>query len=554
MAFTRGEFIALSAVSAFSQTRPVPAWVGATVKRHDANVERLLSVQITDPRSRWRGIFPDEYGLHNPGSAAGVIDAFVTAYLHPESKFYQDKALPERIRLAADFLTSAQSPDGNIDLLITNFNSPPDTGFVVRALCPSIKVAQRAGATELIRMLEPFLRKAGAGMVKGGVHTPNHRWVVSAALAQLYDLFGDPAYVRRIDQWLAEGIDIDAEGQFTERSTYVYNPITDNAFVTMSAKLERPELLDPARRNLSSMLYLLHPDYEVVTEISRRQDLNQRGDMGPYWFALAYLAHHDNDGRLATIARHFAPTRASLSALMEYPELMEDGPRPAPIPEQYRRSFPHNGLVRIRNGQMSATILAGDRSRFFTLRNGEAVINAVRFASAFFGKGQFASPAVKDNNGIIELEQQLTAQYYQPLDPPRKVDADDYPSTVKDRRHTEICRLLQSVTVIETPAGFRLRIRAHGTRDVPLAVEINFREGGRLDGVTPVGKVSDAYIFSSGKASYQMGSDVIRFGPGIAEHTYTQVRGAEPKLPGPSVYLTGLTPFDRTIEFECLRA
>ena len=544
---TRRDLIALSAVSAFSQSLSTPTWVNEIVARHDANVDRLLKLQITDHQSRWRGVFSDEFGLHHPGTGAGVIDAFLTAYLHPKSKFYHDKAIPERIRLAADFLTRVQSPDGNINLLTTNFNSPPDTGFVVRALCPSVKVAQRAGAAELVRMVEPFLRRAGAGMTKGGVHTPNHRWVVSAALSQLHDLFSDPGYVRRIDQWLAEGVDIDDEGQFTERSTYTYNPITDNAFVTMASKLKRPELLEPARRNLESMLYLLHPDYEVVTEISRRQDLNQRGDMGPYWFALAYLARHDKDGRFATLARHFAPTRANLSALMEYPELMEDGPAPTAIPDQYRRAFPHNGFLRIRKGKLSATILAGDRSRFFTLRHGDAVVNAVRFASAFFGRGQFAAPTLKDNNGVIELQQELTAQYYQPLDPPRKVNADEYPSTVKERRRTEICPLQQSVTIAETSTGFRLRIRAQGTNDIPLAVEINFREGGKLEGVTPVG---DVYILKSPQASYRTGADVIRFGPGVAEHTYTQVRGAEPKLSGPSVYLTCLTPFDHTINFE----
>jgi hypothetical protein len=30
----------------------------------------------------------------------------------------------------------------------------------------------------------------------------------------------------------------------------------------------------------------------------------------------------------------------------------------------------------------------------------------------------------------------------------------------------------------------------------------------------------------------------------------TQLRGAEAKLPGISVYVTGYTPFDRTLSFE----
>src|SRR4029079_13451654 len=117
-----------------------------------------------------------------------------------------------------------QSPQGFIDNPITNFNSPADTAFVARGLCPVTLLASRAGVREVPAMLEPFLRRAGAGLAVGVIHTPNHRWVVCGALAQLYELYNDDSYVRRIDQWLAEGIDMDPDGQYNERSTYVYNP------------------------------------------------------------------------------------------------------------------------------------------------------------------------------------------------------------------------------------------------------------------------------------------------------------------------------------------
>ena len=540
------------AAAAMAQTPAGGDWVGEVVKRHDAYLEELLRKQITDPNNRWRGIFADEYGIHFPGTASGIIDAAVAAWLHPRSKFHKDSSLPERIRLAAGLLAREQTPDGNWNLPSTNFNSPPDTGFIIRAVSPAAVLLKRANETELFSALEPFMRKAGAGMVKGGIHTPNHRWVVSGALAQLYDLFGDEAYVRRIDQWLAEGIDIDSDGQYTERSTYVYNPITNHAFVTMAAKLNRPELLEPARKNLESMLYLLHPGYEVVTEISTRQDLNIRGDMGPYWFSLAYLALADKNGQFATLARHFAPQRASLSAMMEYPQLAGPLPVLTPVPDQYRRVFPHNKLVHFRRGPLSAVVLGKGRNRFFTFRNGDAVINAVRFASAFFGKAQFASENIEEKDGALILTQTLEGPYYQPLDPARPVNADQWAAVRPDRKRTEVAKLTQSATVTQTDRGYRVRIQAHGTNDVPLAVEISLREGGKLEGVVPAYKVHDGWVLQSGHATYRAGKDAVRFGPGLGAHMYTQIRGGDAKLPGPSVYLTGFTPFDHTIEFTAV--
>ena len=102
----------------------------------------------------------------------------------------------------------------------------------------------------------------------------------------------------------------------------------------------------------------------------------------------------------------------------------------------------------------------------------------------------------------------------------------------------------------ETKAGMRLRIVAGGTKDVPLSVEVNLRDGGKLAGCVEAPGASNAWLLPAGTATYDAGGDRIRFGPGLGEHQYAQVRGARPKLEGASVYLCGYTPFDHSIDFE----
>jgi hypothetical protein len=517
--------------------------------RTDASLDSLLNKQVLEAKSPYLGAFPNEHGLHWPISAAGAVQLGTAAFLHPSSKHHRQPEVLRRIQLAADFLLRSQSPDGNIDLPITNFNSPPDTAFAVRAVANAALVARRAQERSIYSVVEPFLLRATEGLVKGGVHTPNHRWVICAALSQLYELFHDARCLDRIDQWLAEGIDIDPEGQYSERSTAVYNPIVNSSLITMAEKLGRPQLLESVRRNLESMLFLLHPGYEVVTEISTRQDLNQRGDMGVYWFSLQYMAVHDSDGRFATIARHFAPTRASLPELLEYPQLLKPAPL-ASVPDNYRRHFPHNRLLRFRRGPVSATVLLEGRSNFFSVRRGAAVIQAIRFASAFFGKGQFIPATSQVEGSRIRLTQRLQAGYYQPLDPPRPVDADSWAQLRPLRRQTEVAQLHQSAEIRETARGFSVRIQAMGTKGVPVAIEVNLRPGGHLTSVQPCGEIPDTWLLAHGYATYEAGGDRIRFGPGRMEHSYILVRGAEAKFPGPSVYLTGLTPFDHTLEID----
>jgi hypothetical protein len=538
-----------TAAAAAAQQAPANLIPETVIRRHDENVERLLGLQVTDPGSRWLGGYPDAFGLHHGGSGSGLLHAFTAAFLQPASRYFHSPVLRERLRLAAGFMNRHVTPDGNYHLLITNFNSPPDTGFIMQNVASAAWLARRHRQAELQALLEPIVRRSGPALARGGIHTPNHRWVVCAALAQIHELYPDPWYLRRIDQWLAEGIDIDSDGQYTERSTVVYNGITNRALVILAHKLRRPELLEPVRQNLNAMQYLLHPGGEVVTEISRRQDLNTRGTLAGYWFPLRYLAVKDRNGLYESMA---APHSGGLGDWMEYTEALASPPPPQPLPDNYEKMFPVLKVARLRRGPISATVLLGGNSRLFALRRGEAVINAVRFAAAFFGKGQFIPTEASRRGESYVFSQSLEGPYFQPFDPPRRIGTEEWDETRRLRKQTEVCRMRYEATLTEAAGGFRLRLRAGGTDDVPVAVEVNLREGGKLEGCTPAPQVEDGWILASGFATYRAGADAVRFGPGKAETTYTQVRGALPKLSGPSVYLTGYTPFDHTLEFTGL--
>ena len=521
------------------------------VERNDNAVERFLLNQVTTQTSPYRGGVPDEFLLHTAGAAGSLIEACAAALVCPQSRYHADAAtLLELIRLAAGFLERSQSPEGNIDLLSTNFNSPPDTGFVVHNVGTAAALGKRYGNPELVGALRNFLLKAGSGMAAGGIHTPNHRWIVSSALAQIDEVFPDPAYRKRIEQWLAEGIDIDGDGQYIERSTVTYNTVCDRALTVLAAKLKRPALLDPVRRNLNAMLYLIHPDGEVVTEVSRRQDQFTRGTMAGYWFPAAYLAAHDRDGIMSGLLRVIPPESARLSTLLEYPELAGPMPEAKPLPQDYEKQFPLLSLARIRRGSRDATLVLAESSRFFSARNGGVVLNAVRFATSFFGKGQFMAQSSGKAGVSYVLRQSLEAPYYQPLSPAQIVDAKNWASLRAKRRQTQVCRLQQVATVTERDWGFHLRIESNGTPGVPLAVEISLREGGRLEGCRPAPHAPDCWILAQDYATYTIGNDRLRIGPGSAPHLQTQLRGAEPKLPGTSLYVTGFTPFDHSLEIR----
>jgi len=555
--------LALGALAA-SPAAPGPAGdlLREIIRANDAQIPALLARQERTPGHRWLGGLTNIYGLHTVQDTSGFISALSCAACAPDSKYFNSAELVEPLRRAFAYLLAAQHADGTVDYYATNFHSNPDTAFVIEVVSPAYSLLRAsknptlaAAATDL----GTFIKRGGDGLITGGLHTPNHRWVVCAALAWTNSFFPDARYVARVDQWLAETIDLDPDGQYTEKSTTVYSPIVNHALITVARLLDRPALLEPVRRNLEMTLFYVHPDGEVVTEASRRQDRNTRGSMARYYLSYRTLALHDGNGRFAAMARQIERTArkqiGELAAFLTEPALLRDLPAEAPLPTDYAKHFAYSNLARIRRGTRSGTILANNTT-FFSFRHGAAALEAVRLSTAFFGKGQFNADLLEVRDGRYILRQKLEGPYFQPLTAAQIATGDHTKmapngTLANDSRAARARSNVQTqeavVTITEANGKFSLEISVGGTDHVPVSIELAFRAGGQLSGVEPIAGTADAFLLKSGTGRYSVGDDTIEFGPGRVEHTHTQARGALPKWDGRSVYLTGLTPFKTTL-------
>ncbi len=522
---------------------------------NDEKVEGLKGRQIDHPGHQWDGGVADAYEVPNAHTTAGFIRVIGSAYASEFSRYHLAEELIEPLERAVTCLLHVQYEDGTIDLHTTNFHSTPDTAFIINDLGPlylCLIRLNRPGLENLIEKMDRFFSNAGKCLQVGGIHTPNHRWVVSAALAWVNYILPSH-YTGRIDQWLAEGIDQDPDGQYTEKSVGTYSPVCDSMFITMGRLLKRPELFDVVRKNLEMSLYYIQPGGEVVTDASGRQDSAYIRYVDGYYYAYRYFAIADNHPVFAAVCQlieNEMPERITrfLPYLMEDPLFERDGIKASGVPDNYFKRFVHSGIFRIRHGLTDITLIE-DNPTFLSFRRGNAVMQSMRLGASFFGRGQFVAEETEVDGEKIVLRRTLTRGYYQPFKPDEIAGDGDWDSMPpRDSRDlSEPQDLNVTVTVEESEGRLTVEAELSGTPHVPVAWEMSFRKGGELTGVQEDTHVEDAFFLEEGWGRYRVGDDVITFGEGSVTHRWTQLRGTEPKQEGLSVYLTGYTPFRHKI-------
>lgn len=534
---------------------------------------------------------PDEEpaGVPHRGLARRVR-TLVAAYRSPDSALHGSA---QAVAAALSHLRALRAVQTDTGLFAggDNVQSPPDSAFTVNDVCDAHVLAAGAGPElhDVTAALAEIARAATGSLLTGGVHTPNHRWELCAALARLHRSFPDDRLLDRVEQWLSEGVDIDAEGLYSERSAVYASHVSNPSLLLLAEVLGRADLLAAVERNLATTLDLIRPDGTVETVHSRRQDQNHPFPLAPYLPHYRLLAVRTGRGDFSRAARLAAAAGIDDPDLLAETLLTPDLCCPLPTPAARtlpRERYLTTARLAARASATAQTVVYGGSDvpehrrirsglacnpTFLRLFAGDAVLDAVRLSRGYFDLGPFrAADTRRLGEGRYLLTETLTAAYYQPLPPDRRradgayrlVDDGRFSASMAfpDRPRDEVSHTTR-VEVDLRDDGADLRIDISGPR-VPWALELTFRPGGDLEGAVPIDEgrwclATDPMTYRVGddeirvEAAVEAGeplagpdrSDLLRYDPG-QDHT---VVGGTDATAGHRVYLGGMGPHTLTV-------
>ncbi|MCA0363394.1 MAG: hypothetical protein LCH67_05075 [Bacteroidetes bacterium] len=544
----------------------------------DANkreVDRLLEVYSKPIANLRRSL-----GFDLANLAAG--------YTEPKSAYFQSATVLTPMEAIVNFLISEQKPDGTLDF--GNLSSPPDTAFIIDPLCAAARILRESGGQESLRQkLKAFITKAADQLAIGGVHTPNHRWVVSSALAKVNALFPHKKYMTRINQWLAEKVFADQDGVYLERSI-TYAEVVNRSLIFLADYAQKTELLKNVEKNLNWLFHMMEPNGDMVTVQSRRQDAFHHRNVTEFYIHYRYMAIKTGNPLYASMLGFIEKMpdfeeiqgRNLLYYIRENPFLAKE-PRKDSLPTKYERLYEGINLLRKRNEKESLTLFAGtdwptivasgrsSNPSLLMYRKGDAILKYLRISTSFFSIGYIRGKGIKKTATGYQTQFSFEAPYYQPL-PEKYLKADgDYelsPSTdgrfwnkmdFQNRPQSNVQRLNADINYEEKSGKHLLNIRINAQQGVKVVIEMCFDENGKFihSGEIESGS-GENYFLKEGYVIYKSGNDEIKIGPGVQQHKSVQNLEGEMysthfgslKTNGKYLYITGICPFEYTLEIS----
>lgn len=456
----------------------------------DNKIAKLLPRQIlqeNDPR--FGGFWTEDYHVE-PRQSGFFLGLMVSAYVTEDSRWYLDSSLARAIRADLVYMHCHQRPDGCFDLTPCNYASPPDTAFMVNAMLNGWWLMEKCTAPEAAFIREPMYRlieTAAEGISHGGFHTPNHRWAISACLLNCENITGSHALGLRAAQFLQEGLDINGDGEFAERSAGNYNQVNDDQMIRLYIATGDKRYLEAAAKNLKMMYCYFDPDGSIFTNNSTRQDMGKKVWADTYYILyllVGYLLRDTELCRMAGFIWQDCEKRGSVPGGVEwvllYPQMDGYGEEADYIPpvRHYDRLFKDSQIARIRENNWSCSLLQGKANCLYFM-SGSFCMYMTVYSNLCDRRNFLADSLEKTDTGYV-MRAHAAGWYYLPFD--EKPDTSDWwamdnPHT---RKKTEGLPLDTVLAIVKQKDGIDLHITTTGIDQLPLRLEFAFLPGGTV--------------------------------------------------------------------------
>lgn len=530
-----------------------------SIYEYEKEVEFLLKYQIKDVNNPdFGGYYNKEQGIipQNGGAAAAKP---IAVYFCPASKYYKNPQVLDCADGLVQHLLNHLHEDGTVDYFSCNFHSAPDTGFVTLSLAKAAKLIKAENEQEeaFKSKLYKALQQMGEGMIHNGFHTPNHRWVISAALALVNTLMPNQKYLDRINEYLAEEIDCNEDGEYTERSAGGYNEINNRALLLLAQELGKTEYLEYVERNLELMLAFYHSDFSIFTENSTRQDKGTKVYADRYVYQYMLCGAARGNQRLRSIGVTLLqscidggrPFPLAVEDLMLFPEAFENLPKAADKDIfTVNRHLKDSGLLRLSKAGMNLWAVENQPS-FLFLKAGD-IDFYIKGGISFFNCRHLTFTDMEEKNGSYHLQYEGKGHYYKPFGEYKGTT--DWEVIGHHARETTGHQFVKvSLVIIPEDEGYKLDIATEGCPDSTIRFEIGMMPNVlvRGEGYRIAANAGGNLIADKGDVTLFDGRGQVSIGPAFAANDITQglVGAVPPSQHRFNVFFNDTTNFKRTL-------
>lgn len=533
------------------------------IQSAEAVTRKFLSSQIKDRQSRDYGGLRGDYV--DPKPTVYTLMSVVAVYCCEDSVYYRSRELVDPIDLSMDFIRGELRESNRFDFPLCNFSSAPDTAFILKQLFPMQQLLSENnedGVLDvIIDKLHQLIRRALLGIRDGGFHTPNHRWAIAAALMQGYNMLQDDperkSLKERAEQYLAEGIDGNEDGEYTERSAGNYNAVVNSALITLYEETGDAKYLDFVKRNLTMMLNYFDADDTIFTENSIRQDKGKKEYGYKYFYQYLYLVDYDYNEQFDKAAHKLISDNMDrgdeapfcLHKLLLNRRLIAYTFKGDGFPVEYRKMFSESGILRCRKGDFVYSALMNNPN-FLIMKYKEMPLIVKMGISIVSNRNFLAQKIIQTDKGY-EMTFHIDGWYYLPFGE-QQLTSDWRQMDHSKRQLLTGPSMDVTVLITEQQDGLDLMVLTDGYENIPVRMEILLPDQCLLtsDYIEMSGHAGDSMILKNESISATIGDTICSFGPGFGEHRFTRHYSEEKNAYNYTVYMTEYTPLKKTVSFR----